>query len=153
MRLLYFITLLLLSIGLHAQKFSVNHLTCDNLNNPLGISAKGPNLSWKISSDTRNFKQTAYRILVSDCVENLSANKGSIWDSKKVDSGKSIMVSYKGKLLDSSKKYYWKVMIWDSMGKSSAWSEPANWQMGLISLNDWVNAKWICCFYGKKRFI
>lgn len=144
MRLLHFITLLLISIGLHAQNFNVNRLTCDNITNPLGISTKNPNLSWKISSETRNFKQTAYRILVSDNADSLSANKGGIWDSKKVDSDKSTMVSYKGKSLEPSKKYYWKVMIWDSMGKSSAWSNQASFQMGLIANKDWENANWIC---------
>ena len=144
MRLLYVITLLLISIGLHAQDFRVNRLTCDNLTNPLGISTKSPNLSWKISSDGRNFKQIAYRILVSDNIKSLQANSGDVWDSKKVDSDKSIMVSYKGDTLEPSKKYYWKVMIWDSKGKPSDWSEIASWQMGLIKNEDWANAKWIC---------
>ncbi len=57
-------------------------------------------------------------------------------------SDSSVHVSYKGNELQSNKKYYWQVRTWDNTGKSSAWSAPAFWQMGLLSTSDW-KAKWI----------
>lgn len=144
MRLFYSILLLLMYIGLSAQNFGVKTLTCDNLTNPLGISIQNPGLSWKITSEPRNFKQTAYRILVSDNTKSLEANKGDMWDSKKVNSDMSLMVAYKGKHLEATKKYYWKVMVWGQDGRPSAWSNQASWQMGLIENKDWGNANWIC---------
>ncbi|MCH5691103.1 alpha-L-rhamnosidase N-terminal domain-containing protein [Niabella sp. W65] len=39
-------------------------------------------------------------------------------------------------------KYQWQVKVWDQAGKSSAWSAPASFQMGLMSPADW-KARWI----------
>jgi hypothetical protein len=121
----------------------VNNLKCENLINPIGIDILRPNLSWQIHSEARNLTQSAYRILVSDDINALSRNEGNVWDSKKIKSGNSIMVPYGGKFLQSTKKYFWKVMVWDGSGKSSAWSEISSWQMGLLNPEDWGNAKWI----------
>lgn len=143
-RLFSCIPLLIISIILNAQNIRVKSLTCDNLTNPLGITTQHPCLSWKITSDTRDFKQTAYRILVSDDINQLKTNIGDVWDSKKVSSDKSLMIPYYGNPLDATKKYFWKVMIWNNDGKPSEWSTPAEWQMGLLTTNDWKNANWIC---------
>ena len=43
---------------------SVGKLRCEYLDNPLGIDMLTPRLSWKMASDKRGQKQTAYRILV-----------------------------------------------------------------------------------------
>jgi len=109
----------------------------------LGIESRLPNLSWQIKSDARNVKQTAYRIIISDDAKKLNLNQSFIWDSGKIDSDNSILVSYVGSTLQASKQYFWKVMVWDTNGKASEWSETASWQMGLLTLGDWKNARWI----------
>ncbi|HTH32500.1 MAG TPA: family 78 glycoside hydrolase catalytic domain, partial [Lacibacter sp.] len=87
--------------------------------------------------------QTAYRILVADDEALLKKNIGNVWDSKQLKSSTSIQVAYAGKALQSAKKYFWKVQIWDNKGNASAWSHATFWQMGLLQLKDWSNAKWI----------
>ena len=130
--------------GFSAQaQIEINNLTCEYKQNPLGIESKGPRLSWQLSSNKRNQVQSAYRIIVSDNPDMLPNAKGNYWDSKKIFSDQSIQIEYKGLLLKSTKKYYWKVIVWDGKGKSSAWSTSAFWQMGLLSKSDWGNAKWI----------
>ncbi|CAM4025085.1 Alpha-L-rhamnosidase N-terminal domain-containing protein [Pedobacter westerhofensis] len=116
---------------------------CEQQVNPMGIDASSPRLSWEIESKQRNTLQKAYRILVSDDPKLLKSNTGNIWDSKKVNSSASIQVSYKGKPLTAAKTYYWKIMLWDNHGKSSAWSDTQQWQMGLLTKADWKNAIWI----------
>lgn len=140
-RLLFFI--LFYSLQSFAQNLSIISLKCENKINPTGIEKGYPALSWQLKSSQRNILQTAYRILVADKPELLSKNTGNVWDSKKVNSDQSIQISYKGKKLDPAKTYYWKVMAWDNKKKVSQWSEPASWQMGLLSKGDWNNAKWI----------
>jgi hypothetical protein len=81
--------------------------------------------------------------LVASNKETLDNNQGDIWDSKKVNSNQSVEIDFAGKPLESAKKYYWKVMIWNGKGQPSAWSEVANWQMGLLTASDWKNAQWI----------
>ena len=34
-------------------------------------------------------------------------------------------------------------MIWDNKSQQSKWSEIAYWQMGLLSIKDWINEQWI----------
>jgi alpha-L-rhamnosidase len=121
----------------------INHLKCEDRTNPLGITSFQPFLSWQITSEKRNITQLAYRIIVSNDSMQLAADTGTMWDSKKVTSNQSIMISYAGKPLLASVKYYWKVMIWDGSGMPSAWSEPAIWQMALLKPDDWGKARWI----------
>ena len=116
----------------------VDALLCENRTNPLGMDVLQPRFNWQISSDKRNEMQAAYRIDVSE-----SANfSGHVWDSGKIISDSSVFIAYKGKPLQSGKRYYWRVKVWDNYGKGSAWSQTAWWQMALLSTADW-QAKWI----------
>jgi hypothetical protein len=96
-----------------------------------------------MQSKKRAVIQSAYRILVSDNKELLNTNKGNIWDSGKQLSENSIQVIYGGKSLKAVATYYWKVMSWDQTRNPSAWSQSAQWQMGLLQPADWENARWI----------
>ena len=140
------IVLLFFNCGLiNAQKgkMKISSLTCEYKIDPLGINNQNPGLSWKLLSGERNQIQNAYRIIVADDPEMLESGKGNIWDSKKVDSDQSILVKYSGLPLNSGHKYYWKVKVWDKEKRESSWSKTASWQMGLLSVTDWKNAKWI----------
>ena len=90
----------------------------------------------------RGAKQTAYQVLVASSPEHLAADQGDLWDSGKVVSDQSIHVAYAGKPLESRMQCYWKVRAWDKDGQPSAWSQPAQWSMGLLKPDDW-QAKWI----------
>ncbi len=48
-----------------------------------------------------------------------------------------------GAALESRKRYWWKVRIWDDRQQPSPWSEPAFWSMGLLQPADWRQAQWI----------
>ncbi|MGV8090251.1 MAG: alpha-L-rhamnosidase N-terminal domain-containing protein [Mangrovibacterium sp.] len=124
------------------SEMKVTRLQCENQEKPLGIGSQKPRLSWQMESSGRNVTQSAYRVLVSESVENLEQNKGEVWDSKKVKSDQSVLVSYAGKELQSGKQYFWKVRVWDSEGKASSWSETGSWTMGLLKAEDW-EASWV----------
>jgi len=146
MKYLVTICLVIIAFTSNAQEknyIKVTNLKCENFINPLGIDALHPVLSWQIQSEIRNFKQSAYRIIVSDNPNKLSAELGNVWDSKKINSSASILIPYKGVPLQSSKRYFWKVMVWDGSGKTTGWSESATWGMGLMNADDWNNAQWI----------
>ncbi len=133
----------LVSIYSFAQNLTVTNLRCEYRQDPLGVDAINPRLSWELQSNLRNIKQAAYRVLVADDPWLLQTNNGNIWDSKKIISTASVQVEYKGKKLESAKKYFWKVMVWDNAKNVSAWSSEAAWQMGLLNKEDWKDAKWI----------
>lgn len=112
--------------------------------NPLGIDNTKPRLSWKLveNNPSRGQKQTAFQILVSSSLENLNKNIGDFWDSGKVESGQSVNNTYHGNALESSKKYYWKVRVWDKAGVASNWSDQGLFSMGLLNKDDWKGS-WI----------
>ncbi len=140
------ITILLVFIGciLEAQNpLSITHLRCESRVNPLGIMEKRPHFSWWINSAFRDSKQLAYWIQVAETEDQLNNGKKLVWDSKYVQTDASIQVIYDGTLLDSGKKYFWRVKIKDQKGIESDWSSMASFQMGLFSTSDWIDAQWI----------
>ena len=116
-----------------------NELRCEYAINPLGIDTKIPKFSWILESDGRGKLQSAYQVLVATSLNNLNNDIGNKWDSKKVKLSNSVNIPYQGDLLTSGEKCFWKVRVWNVKGKVSDWSEPANFEMGLLEKDDWVN--------------
>ena len=129
------------TLGHAATPLSVTNLRCEYKSKPVGIDVTNPRLSWELVSTARGTMQTAYAVRVAASVADLTKKK-LIWDSGKKNSDTSIQVSYDGPALDSERRYYWQVEVWDNHGGDSGWSEPADWEMGLLSPSDW-KAKWI----------
>ncbi|HLH02044.1 MAG TPA: family 78 glycoside hydrolase catalytic domain [Bryobacteraceae bacterium] len=117
-------------------------LRCESLENPLGIDAEKPNLSWQSDNRERNWRQSAYEILVASKPDLLGAGKADIWDSQKQVSGESVSIAYQGPALESRKRYWWTVRVWDAAGRVTQAAQPAWWEMGLLHPSDW-SAKWI----------
>ena len=117
-------------------------LRCEALEEPLGVDAVPPVLSWIVSAEGRDRAQSAYRILVASMSCKLAANDGDLWDSGKVASDQTLQVPYAGIRLDSGQSCHWKVMVWDEHDSPSAWSSAASWSMGLLTPEDWHGA-WI----------
>ena len=116
-------------------------LRCEYLENPLGLDVAAPHFSWQSDSAERNWRQTAYEILVAGSGENLAPGTADVWDSGKVGSTESVGIAYRGPALESRKRYYWRVRIWDAAGQESE-SAGAWWETGLLHASDW-KAKWI----------
>lgn len=123
-------------------QINVKNLLCENKVNPLGVGTMQPQLTWQIFSDQRNVMQTAYEIKVSENTQHFKGEKELVWNTGKINSDQSVHIPYNGKALQSGKKYFWQVRVWDNKGNTSGWSSPAFWQMGLLSSSDW-KAKWI----------
>lgn len=120
----------------------MRNLTCELLNNPLGIDTLAPRLSWQLQSRVRGAGQTAYQVVVASALELLESGEYDLWDSGRVESSQSTLIEYRGKPLTSRTVCYWKVRIWNQHNRVSAWSSPAMWTMGLLHPHDWTG-KWI----------
>jgi alpha-L-rhamnosidase len=117
-------------------------LKCDQAVDPLGVDAVPPRLSWKVESNARAQRQSAWQVMVATSEALLAGGKPDLWDSGKVKSDETLHIAYQGKPLKSSQQVFWKVRVWDQDGKPSGWSPVAQWTMGVLSEADW-QAKWI----------
>jgi alpha-L-rhamnosidase len=133
--------LFLASAGFAVSTLTVTNLRCEYKSNPIGIDVLEPRMSWELVSSERRVVQTAYEVRVAGSVAEF-AQKKLIWDSGKKNSDASIQVAYEGPALESGRRYYWQVEVWDNLGRDSGWSEPTYWEMGLLTASDW-KAKWI----------
>ncbi len=115
-------------------------LTCEYLENPLGIDVPKPRLSWNFVSNERNQTQTAYEILVSDDLKTVQ--KGTIWRTGKVASNQNLHVEYQGLPLQPFTKYYWCVKVYDQNNEASAFSQIATFETAMLHPSDW-KGQWI----------
>lgn len=125
-----------------AASLSITDLRCERQHNPLGIDSPAPRLSWVLTSSTRGRHQTAYRILVSSSAQAMAQDRGDLWDSGKVTTAETVNVSYAGRALCSGQVCHWKVRAWDEHDQATEWSQPATWEVALLSTNDW-KATWL----------
>jgi alpha-L-rhamnosidase len=126
----------LLAVGSVAAALNPVSLCCEYRVNPLGIDETQPRLTWRVESNTRGEKQTAYQILVASSEAQLNKDIGELWDSDKIASDQTVNVVYSGKPLGSRQQAFWKVRVWDKDGRAK-WSKPASWTMGLLKPKDW----------------
>lgn len=155
--------LLFVAANLHAQaqitpvSLRTEHRTGDvlidaslarNTVAPDGTPGKAvPRFSWinKAAADAQAEEQKAYRICVATSRESLESENPDAWDSKKVKSPASYLIPYGGKPLEEGKSYFWRVMVWNSKGKASEWSETGKFTVGISPENweaEWIGAPW-----------
>ncbi len=129
------------------------HLQCEQLTDPLGIDVLHPRLSWQLTGEGQNIRQTGWQVLVASSPELLAKDKGDLWTTPKTPGDQSRMIVYAGRPLKSGTACYWKVRVWTTSDPgaaatrsespaSAAWSTPARWSMGLLTTADW-QARWI----------
>lgn len=111
----------------------IYELTTEHLKRPNSVDNPNPRFSWKLKSDKTGVMQETYRIVVK------SGNQ-IVWDTKKVESDASQNIRYGGEPLKSMQSLSWTVEV--SACGDTAISEPANFEMGLLSVTDW-KAQWI----------
>lgn len=125
-----------------SEKLTPTELRCEYALDPLGVDVTNPRLFWKLESTLRSQRQSAYQILVASSLKNLTQDEGDLWDSGRIESDRTIHISYNGLALKSSQQVFWKVRAWDKAGNVSDWSRPATWTMGILNEADW-KARWI----------
>ena len=121
---------------------SLLNLTCEDVENPMGIDVLRPRFGWQIRSYTRGVVQEAFRIILAESKESLDSQTNLIWDTKKCVSGNSIHCRYDGPVFRTGIRYFWKVQVWDNAGHISSWSADAWFETGLLNSSDW-KARWI----------
>lgn len=117
-------------------------LTCEQINNPLGIDTRIPAFSWTFISPEKNQWQTGYELIVSDNLKDIMIGKGNTWTTGKIVSGQNLYIAYAGTPLQSFKRYYWRVKAYNKKGEASEWSKSAWFETAFLDSKEW-KAQWI----------
>ncbi|MGN0069230.1 MAG: family 78 glycoside hydrolase catalytic domain [Prevotella sp.] len=141
---IFLILLLLLQVAVAVAGIRPVRLTCEHLSNPRVIDKVQPRLSWvNVAGKNENGqRQTAFQIQVASTPGLLRKGRPDLWDSGRCASTQNYLVAYGGRRLTSMQDCYWRVRVWDRQGKPSAWSETAEWHVGLLDESEW-KAEWI----------
>lgn len=139
---LFIVAMLHMTACTPKASISINHQTCEYIENPLGIDVSRPRFSWTLNATKRNQVQTGYEIIVSDNLNDIKANRGNVWSSGKMNSKQNTHVVFEGTPLQSFTRYYWKVRVYDAQGNPSSWSKRAWFEMAMMNDDDW-KAQWI----------
>lgn len=123
--------------------FFPHRLSCEHKITPYGIENTRPLMGWWINATERGAVQSAWQILVATSPDKLDEKNADMWNSGRVASGSNNNNAYSGKPLQSARKYYWKVRIWDAHAKASAWSEASSFTTGILEQKEWAASKWI----------
>ncbi len=123
------------------QSFEVYDLTCEGLDQPLGIDSPIPHFSWKIRSGNP-MEQVAYEIQVASTEAGLKSGHAGLWSTGKVDSPDQVMIPYSGEALVSRQQCWWRVRVWKSETEASKWSSPQRFGIGVIG-NDALKGDYI----------
>ncbi len=121
----------------------VADLRCEDLVNPAGVETQTPRLRWRMHSERRGARPTAWQVVAARSVEAVAADRAELWDSGRRAWGEGLPIRYEGAPLRSGERAYWKVRVWDEEGRPSAWSDIAFWTMGVVDPAGWDGAEWI----------
>lgn len=125
------------------KAFLPTDLRCEGLDNPLGVDCKAPRLSWRLTSEDRGIRQSAYQILCASRSDFLDESEADYWNSGRIEGSESQWIPYAGKEVAQGSLCHWKVRIWNEKGESSEWSAPSHWSFfSLRQDRDW-EGKWI----------
>ncbi|WP_423127745.1 alpha-L-rhamnosidase [Gaoshiqia sp. Z1-71] len=116
-------------------------LKADYTVNPLGIDNPAPLLSWRLNDERMGARQTAFQVLVASSPGLLSDDQADLWNSGKQESPVS-RIPYQGLSLQSCKRYYWTVKVWDHEGNASSFSEPGTFETAYLDPSEW-KGQWI----------
>jgi alpha-L-rhamnosidase len=117
-------------------------LRCAHLVNPLAVDPDRVQLSWALDGTGTSRSKRAYQVRVAPDATRLARGEHLSWDSGRVESAASADIGYGGRRLARGGRYAWQVRVWDEQWRSSAWSDPAAFEVALGPLKGW-QASWI----------
>lgn len=117
---------------------SVKDFRVQHSDRPLSVEDRHPVFSWRMESDERGQRQTAYQLSVRRDVDG-----SELWNTGKVESSQSVDIPYQGVALQAEKSYSVKLTVWDRNGQS--YEASTCFETGIMNprISAWGGADWI----------
>ncbi|MCB0227687.1 MAG: alpha-L-rhamnosidase N-terminal domain-containing protein, partial [Anaerolineae bacterium] len=117
---------------LATSNVTVKELRIEHLRSAFGIGAATPRLSWIVHPTADNWRQSAYKI-------ELLGPDGSVQDETGwVQSDESVLVPWPFAPLNARDLAQVRVKLRGVDGQTTAWSDPAAVEVGLLHPGDWT---------------
>ena len=97
--------------------YQIYGVTCEHVEHPINLTVKQPRFGWKLASDQKNARQSAYQIQVRE------EGGQAVWDSGLVCSAQTGEISYKGDELHSLSRYVVTIRSWGTTGNADLENE------------------------------
>jgi len=123
------------------ESLQISKLWCEKVELPPDSVANSHIFSWIVTSAHRRAIQTAYQIEVASTPEMLGRGTPDLWNSGKVNSGKTLHIPYAGIMVSENLTLYYRVCVWDNLGHSVV-SAISLFRTSFTDPNAW-KAKWI----------
>ena len=117
---------------------SIKDFRVQHSDRPLSVEDRHPVFSWRMESDVRGQKQTAYQISVTREVDG-----SELWNTGRVESDRSIDIPYQGVALQAEKGYAVKLVVWDRDGRQ--YEAETRFETGIMNprISAWGGADWV----------
>ncbi len=111
--------------GDNTAPLAPDNMKIELLEQAYGIGTKNPSFSWAVNDPDQNEMQTAYRIVISDTLEQAKSSN-YLHDTGWISSDQNTYVKLDGleEKLTDNELYYWQVQTKDKAGAESPLSEP-----------------------------
>lgn len=124
----------------HVGGSGIERLRCEGRVNPLGVDQPRPTLSWWLSSAEDGVLQQAYELQAATSHELLRSGAPDLhqggWQDSSLPEARSPFSGF-----TSRQTVYWRVRVRYADATISDWSEPASFEMGLLSRTDWSGSQ------------
>ena len=89
----------------------------------VAVTDATPELSWGFKDAEPGDRQTAYQVQIATTTELFKTDAPDLWDSGRVESDRSLYVTYAGKPLPPGGTVYWRVRVWNGRRHVGDWSQ------------------------------
>jgi alpha-L-rhamnosidase len=133
--------MLLIFTNCRNQQFSVVGMQCEYLDTPIGIDEHAPRFTWQIEGVLEDTTAISFQLLMDTDKNTLKIGENVFWNSGILKDNKQLMI-YEGDDLKPFTKYYWRVLIFNQLGRQIAVSPVAHFETGMMNTSNW-QGKWI----------
>jgi hypothetical protein len=120
-------------------------LRVEGVDEPAGLDLLRPRFSWGLAArdpNARGLVQRGFELIGGDDRALVAAGHGTRWAGSPTAGGQTLVRPSADLPLDSHRRYWWAVRVFDGAGRPGAWSAPASFLTGVLDPARWPD-RWI----------